>query len=109
MRSAFFSNSAQKYHTQFHLIDQSNRIAHPSTFIVSLIIIMKFQNYCIDLIVERDPTSSAHAAGGSPVSSFGTVSEKNTNAKYADAHFCSDQIQNVPCLFLSLLTLSTLD
>jgi hypothetical protein len=110
MRSAFFPHFTQKYNTQFHLIDQSNSIAHPSTFIVSLIIIMKFHNHCIDFIVERrEPTSSAHAAGGSPVSSFGTVSEKNTNAKYADAHFCSDQIQNVPCLFLSLLTLSTLD
>jgi hypothetical protein len=90
MRSAFFPHSAQKYHTQFHLIDQSNHIANrnPSPFIISLIIIMKFQSYRIALIRERERTS-ARAAGGSPAVASGTVSKQNANAnaKYADAHF----------------------
>ena len=88
MRSAFFPHSAQKYHTQFHLIDQSNHIANPSPFIISLIIIMKFQSYRIALIGERERTS-VRAAGGSPAVASGTVSKQNANAnaKYADAHF----------------------
>jgi len=76
VRPKHAKNSIYLEHRYEHVVSAPST-AHPSTFVVSLIIIMKFQNCCITFMVAQLIAISAGA--GSPVSS---VSEQKAKTKY---------------------------